>query len=704
MQESRFLPSTARRARMAVALAAACASVAVAAPSAFAGAVISNGVVALGVNDGGQLNFSDATRYVGVTYEPTGFDGTKDGCPCEGWGAGWTDGAGQHAAAADQSSGVYGFNQDSFTSTASTATSVTDIEGKLKITQDFKPAATTPNLYEIHVTLENVSGAALPDVRYTRLMDWDIEPTPFSEFVTIQGVSPKPDALLHSDDNGFSDPNPFSGRGELSPGTTNANVTDSGPADHGADFDFGFGTIDPGKKIEFSIFYGATADEATANAVVSAAALEIYSYGQSSGAGGPTLGTPTTFIWGFKAVGGKPVIPPTLALTPKTATNTVGDPHTVTAELKDSAGAPVPGAKLVFEVSGVNSPPKGTGTTDANGKATFTYTGTNPGDDTIKACLDNNDNGSCDPDEVTDTATKHWNAKAAPAPAIALTPKTATNTVGDPHTVTATVTDTNAGGAAINGAKVVFVVTGVNPQAAVSKTTDATGKTTDTWTGTNVGDDTVTACVDTSGNGACEAGEPTDTAAKTWVAKPPPADRTAPSCVLANTGTDATGKKYIEIAVQDTGSGLKSVVVNQTVNATTPVPPFAAGSTAKLTIRATKKDQSKSSTVELTVTDVAGNKTVCDPVIAKVRGGKRGAFVKTFRHVPAAEHWLRITNGKPGLRAIRVTVNGRTVLRGRLDSGERQKLDIAKYLRPGRRNTVVVRSRGGNDALVVISD
>ena len=75
-------------------------------------------------------------------------------------------------------------------------------------------------------------------------------------------------------------------------------------------------------------------------------------------------------------------------------------------------------------------------------------------------------------------------------------------------------------------------------------------------------------------------------------------------------------------------------------------------------------DQSKSSTVELTVTDVAGNRTVCDPVIAKVRGGKRG----------------------------------------RLDSGERQKLDIAKYLRPDRRNTVVVRSRGGNDARVVISD
>ena len=55
-----------------------------------------------------------------------------------------------------------------------------------RVTHEFAPSPGTPNLYEIKVTLENIGAATLPDVRYTRLMDWDVEPTAFEEFVTIQ--------------------------------------------------------------------------------------------------------------------------------------------------------------------------------------------------------------------------------------------------------------------------------------------------------------------------------------------------------------------------------------------------------------------------------------------------------------------------------------------------------------------------------------
>jgi len=110
------------------------------------------------------------------------------------------------------------------------------------------------------------------------------------------------------------------------------------------------------------------------------------------------------------------VIPPTLALTPKTASNPVNTSHTVTAELKDSAGNPVPGASIVFEVSGANPQAAVTKTTGADGKATDTYTGTTAGDDTIKACLDNNGSGACDPDEVTDTASKTWTGTTSDPP------------------------------------------------------------------------------------------------------------------------------------------------------------------------------------------------------------------------------------------------------------------------------------------------
>ena len=56
-----------------------------------------------------------------------------------------------------------------------------------RVTQNYHPSTKTPNLYEATVTIENIRGHALNDIRYRRVMDWDIEPTAFSEFVTIQG-------------------------------------------------------------------------------------------------------------------------------------------------------------------------------------------------------------------------------------------------------------------------------------------------------------------------------------------------------------------------------------------------------------------------------------------------------------------------------------------------------------------------------------
>lgn len=400
-----------RTVRLAVAAFAAFAMFGLAAETAFGGAVISNGTVALGVNDYGQLNYNDGARFVGVTYEATGNDGTRAGCECEGWGAGVADPAGDFSGSANNSvTGPGGLNLDlvSFTSDASTATSVVTIDDALRVTQAFAPSPATANLYEIEVTLENIGATSLPDVRYTRLMDWDVEPTAFDEFVTIQrGTTPAPAGnLIRSNDNGFADSDPFADHSPIDPASDNADFTDKGPDDHGALFDFSFGALAAGEKKEFSIFYGAAGTETAANAAISAAALELYSLGQPNG--GELTGEPNTFIWGFKAVGGEPVIPPTLTLTPESATNPINSEHTVTAELKDSLGSPVPGSDIVFEVSGANPQPAVTKTTGTDGKASHAYTGTSAGVDTIKACLDGNGNDACDAGEVTDTATKTW--------------------------------------------------------------------------------------------------------------------------------------------------------------------------------------------------------------------------------------------------------------------------------------------------------
>ena len=184
-----------------------------------------------------------------------------------------------------------------------------------------------------------------------------------------------------------------------------------------------------------------------------------------------------------------------LTLSPKTATNTVGTQHCVIALVTDASGKPLPNVTVTFSATGANAA-AGVAVTDNTGQAKFCYTGTKSGTDTITATAAGGTNPS-------DTASKTWTA-AAPA-TLVLTPKTATNTVGTSHTVTATVRD--AFGNPVPGAIVTFTVTGAN-SAGGSAVTNASGQATFTYTGTNFGTDAITA-----------SASPTvkDTAAKIWI-------------------------------------------------------------------------------------------------------------------------------------------------------------------------------------------
>jgi hypothetical protein len=100
-------------------------------------------------------------------------------------------------------------------------------------------------------------------------------------------------------------------------------------------------------------------------------------------------------------------IDPTLTLTPEDADNPIGTSHTVTATLK-TGPFPMDGERIGFTVTGAN-PRSGSAVTNAAGVATFTYTGTVPGLDTITAFFDEDGDGIRDPGEtVADTATKEW--------------------------------------------------------------------------------------------------------------------------------------------------------------------------------------------------------------------------------------------------------------------------------------------------------
>lgn len=274
-----------------------------------ADAVIATGDIRLGINDQGHLNvFAPGvainSSFVGLTYLPTG-DATSPGCLCEGWGVAATDsGATIHSGGIGEVTGIDNISLDSFVSGPSTATSVTHLTSLpgLTITQAYQPSAAPGALFENIVTITNSTGATVTDVRYTRAMDWDVPPEEFSEYVTIGGLPAS--AVLFTSDDGFASPNPYDGRSDLDGCGTTTNFADCGRADHGAIFDFGFGDLAAGESQIFSIFYGAAGSEADAFAALGAVGAEVYSLGQSS-----LGGTPATYIFAFKGVGGVAVPP-----------------------------------------------------------------------------------------------------------------------------------------------------------------------------------------------------------------------------------------------------------------------------------------------------------------------------------------------------------------------------------------------------------
>lgn len=295
-----------------------------AAGAAQAGTVIYNtgsaatAAVALGVNDDGSLN---TTPNIVVNSSVTGLayqfgsatasdwrDATSPGCFCEGWGVS-VNGTDSGYANVTTDSGPNNLTFGAATavtgSTVTTTTSLTSLPG-LVVKQAYQPSTNAPGaLFRDHVTITNTTGAAVSDVKYVRVMDWDVPPTEFSEFVTIKGTATT--ALLEeSGANGFNTANPLAPYSDSGYGCHDSDCEAFGPSDHGAYFRFNFGSIADGETYEFDIFYGAAGGKAAAIAAIAAESIELYSLGQSNSGGSADDDAPT-FIFGFAGVGGKPI-------------------------------------------------------------------------------------------------------------------------------------------------------------------------------------------------------------------------------------------------------------------------------------------------------------------------------------------------------------------------------------------------------------
>ncbi len=269
--------------------------------------------VALGVNDDGSLNTApNITSNAGATglaykfADGTWRDATAPGCLCEGWGVSVnnaTSGFANVSTNGGPNNLTFGAPTNVSASTVTTTATLSSLPG-ISVKQEYAPASSGA-LFSVKVTITNNTGATVNDVKYVRVMDWDVPPTEFNEFVTIRGTATTT-LLEKSHDDGFASANPLTNSSGSS-GTNDTDFTDNGPADHGAYFRFNFGSLADGASYDFNIFYGAAASESAALTAIGAQGLELYSLGQSNG--GETTGAPATFIFGFSGVGGTPVDP-----------------------------------------------------------------------------------------------------------------------------------------------------------------------------------------------------------------------------------------------------------------------------------------------------------------------------------------------------------------------------------------------------------
>jgi hypothetical protein len=225
--------------------------------------------------------------------------------------------------------------------------------------------------------------------------------------------------------------------------------------------------------------------------------------------------------------------------------------------------------------------------TDANGdgKIVFGVASTTPGSMSVNAFGDNNSNGAQDVGEPGATSTKTWvaNNPNASTDKISCTPTTATNPAGTTHTFTCTVTDAN--GVALAGAtNVKFVITSGPDASAVPQncTTTANG-TGGTTTGQSTcqylnngtpGHDVITAYLEQNAIVGQQAGEPSTTITKDWVAAAPSTSQITVTCSTGQISSAANGTSGTDAACQEPLSA-KNVTVTAKVTNGSPAQPVS---------------------------------------------------------------------------------------------------------------------------------
>jgi hypothetical protein len=162
----------------------------------------------------------------------------------------------------------------------------------------------------------------------------------------------------------------------------------------------------------------------------------------------------------------------------------------------------------------------------------------------------------------------------------------------------------------------------------------------------------------------------------------------------------------IQVTAQAASDGLFSIEATELTNATMDPPAFMPGTKSPVTVTALKQDPNTWSRVALRITDTCGNVTSCDPVLTLgVRDNGRPES-QTIGDLPQSEGKITLFNGTPGLKTLRIEVNGTKFMLTSLRDGEQRTLDVSSAMRPGNGNTITITTLGkpGGSAEIMIHD
>ena len=278
---------------------------------------ITNGLIRLGVHAEGHLDVpgfdassGTGTTTVGLRWQPTNADALAPGCACEGWGVADLDhGVGGWANASWGGTQDLDLRSADFDASSGTSVVGAGVGSPFLVTHEFEVAQESANLFAVHVTIKNNTTAlgyllGLYDhygpltPTYRRVMDWDVEPTAFSEFVTIGARGGKlPPEVVNATNDGFASPDPRDPATDLG---ARGLFTDFGPEDHGALFDLRLPEIDPGESATFTMYYGGGATTAMAQDALDLVGADVWSLAEPDVVDGATVGAPNTFAFGVR--------------------------------------------------------------------------------------------------------------------------------------------------------------------------------------------------------------------------------------------------------------------------------------------------------------------------------------------------------------------------------------------------------------------